>query len=67
MVRMSASSTDGIVIHARDGFDVEAIGLVGHPQRPLVVVPVVQVAFNVVNEFSESHRGDAGFGSTGQH
>jgi len=33
----------------------------------LVVVPVVQVAFNVVNEFSESHRGDAGFGSTGQH
>jgi dUTP pyrophosphatase len=33
----------------------------------LVVVPVVQVAFNVVSAFSESHRGDAGFGSTGQH
>jgi len=33
----------------------------------LVVVPVVQVAFNVVSEFSESPRGDGGFGSTGQH
>ncbi|HEX8989248.1 MAG TPA: dUTP diphosphatase [Rhodocyclaceae bacterium] len=31
----------------------------------LVVVPVVQVAFNVVDSFEESHRGDGGFGSTG--
>lgn len=31
----------------------------------LVVVPVVQVKFNVVKEFGESHRGDGGFGSTG--
>jgi dUTP pyrophosphatase len=31
----------------------------------LVVVPVVQVAFNVVNEFEASARGSAGFGSTG--
>lgn len=31
----------------------------------LVVVPVVQVAFNVVEEFEESRRGDGGFGSTG--
>lgn len=31
----------------------------------LVVVPVVQVAFNVVDRFEESHRGDGGFGSTG--
>jgi dUTP pyrophosphatase len=31
----------------------------------LVVVPVVQVAFNVVDDFEESHRGDGGFGSTG--
>lgn len=31
----------------------------------LVVVPVVQVAFNVVNDFSESDRGAGGFGSTG--
>ncbi|MBI3523502.1 MAG: dUTP diphosphatase [Betaproteobacteria bacterium] len=31
----------------------------------LVVVPVMQVAFNVVDEFSESQRGAGGFGSTG--
>ncbi len=33
----------------------------------LVVVPVVQVAFNVVDDFSESTRGAGGFGSTGKH
>jgi dUTP pyrophosphatase len=33
----------------------------------LVVVPVVQVGFNVVDEFSESTRGAGGFGSTGRH
>jgi len=32
----------------------------------LVVVPVLQVAFNVVDEFDASHRGAGGFGSTGQ-
>lgn len=32
----------------------------------LVVVPVLQVAFNVVEAFGESHRGDGGFGSTGK-
>ena len=32
----------------------------------LVVVPVLQVAFNVVEAFDESHRGDGGFGSTGK-
>lgn len=31
----------------------------------LVVVPVVQVAFNVVEEFEASSRGAGGFGSTG--
>lgn len=31
----------------------------------LVVVPVVQVAFNVVDNFEESQRGEGGFGSTG--
>jgi len=31
----------------------------------LVVVPVLQVGFNVVEEFAASHRGEAGFGSTG--
>ena len=32
----------------------------------LVVVPVLQVAFNVVDEFSASERGEGGFGSTGK-
>jgi dUTP pyrophosphatase len=32
----------------------------------LVVVPVLQVAFNVVEEFTDSERGDGGFGSTGK-
>jgi dUTP pyrophosphatase len=32
----------------------------------LVVVPVQQVEFNVVEEFDVSHRGAAGFGSTGR-
>ena len=32
----------------------------------LVVVPVVQVGFNVVETFGASHRGDGGFGSTGK-
>jgi len=33
----------------------------------LVVVPVVQVALNVVESFEESARGAGGFGSTGKH
>ena len=33
----------------------------------LVVVPVVQVALNVVDSFEESERGAGGFGSTGKH
>ena len=32
----------------------------------LVVVPVLQVAFNVVDEFDASTRGEGGFGSTGK-
>ncbi len=32
----------------------------------LVVVPVVQVAFNIVDAFAESQRGAGGFGSTGK-
>jgi dUTP pyrophosphatase len=31
----------------------------------LVVVPVMQVAFNVVDDFTASERGAGGFGSTG--
>ncbi|MGB4468542.1 MAG: dUTP diphosphatase [Azovibrio sp.] len=33
----------------------------------LVVVPVLQVAMNIVDEFPPSQRGEGGFGSTGQH
>ncbi len=33
----------------------------------LVVVPVVQASFNVVESFEESERGEGGFGSTGKH
>ena len=33
----------------------------------LVVVPVMQVAFNVVETFDASERGEGGFGSTGKH
>lgn len=32
----------------------------------LVVVPVVQVAFNIVDDFDASQRGEGGFGSTGK-
>ncbi len=32
----------------------------------LVIVPVVQARFRVVEEFDASHRGEGGFGSTGR-
>ena len=32
----------------------------------LVVVPVLQVAFNIVDDFDASTRGEGGFGSTGK-
>ncbi|MFN3415416.1 MAG: dUTP diphosphatase [Caldimonas sp.] len=33
----------------------------------LVIVPVVQARFERVEDFDASHRGEGGFGSTGQH
>ncbi|QBE64785.1 dUTP diphosphatase [Pseudoduganella lutea] len=33
----------------------------------LIIVPVLQVGFNVVEEFGASERGEGGFGSTGKH
>ena len=33
----------------------------------LVIVPVVQVGFDIVDTFDETERGSAGFGSTGKH
>ena len=32
----------------------------------LVIVPVVQASFNVVNEFAATQRGEGGYGSTGK-
>lgn len=39
---------------------------VGERIAQLVFVPVVQAAFEVVDEFEESHRGEGGFGHTGR-
>lgn len=33
----------------------------------MVIVPVVQAQFRVVEEFGDSERGEGGFGSTGKH
>ncbi|HUX91925.1 MAG TPA: dUTP diphosphatase [Gallionellaceae bacterium] len=33
----------------------------------LVIVPVIQMEFNIVEEFPLSQRGEGGFGSTGKH
>ena len=40
---------------------------VGERIAQMVVVPVVQVNFQVVDEFTVSERGSGGFGSTGKH
>ncbi|NOZ52188.1 MAG: dUTP diphosphatase [Gammaproteobacteria bacterium] len=33
----------------------------------MVLVPVLQVEFDIVSEFTDSHRGAGGFGHTGRH
>jgi len=33
----------------------------------LVILPVVQAEFNLVNDFESSRRGEGGFGSSGRH
>lgn len=33
----------------------------------LVIVPVLQVNFSIVDEFDQSERGEGGFGSSGKH
>lgn len=40
-----------------------------HPMErlaQLVIVPVLQVGFQVVDSFEDSERGEGGFGSTGK-
>lgn len=46
-----------------DSFRIE----IGERIAQLILVPVVQAEFSVVDEFQASHRGDGGFGSTGKH
>jgi len=45
-----------------EAFDID----VGARIAQLVIVPVAQVAFNRVESFEQSDRGEGGFGSTGQ-
>ncbi|MGB4498060.1 MAG: dUTP diphosphatase [Methylococcaceae bacterium] len=40
---------------------------IGERIAQMVFVPVVQVTFEQVTEFDESHRGEGGFGHTGRH
>ena len=40
---------------------------IGERLAQLVIIPVVQARFNIVQEFDESHRGEGGFGSSGRH
>lgn len=46
----------------RDAFTIQPMDRIAQ----LVVVPVLQVSFNVVESFANSERGEGGFGSTGQ-
>ena len=46
----------------RDAFTVQPLERIAQ----LVVVPVVQVQFEVVAQFEESHRGGGGFGHSGR-
>lgn len=47
----------------RESFTVQPMERIAQ----LVVVPVLQVGFNVVDEFVDSARGEGGFGCTGKH
>lgn len=40
---------------------------VGERLAQLVIVPVVHANFEIVEEFSETQRGEGGFGSSGRH
>lgn len=40
---------------------------IGERIAQMVIVPIIQAEFEQVSEFSESHRGDGGFGHTGRH
>lgn len=40
---------------------------IGERIAQLVFVPVIQAQFEIVDEFSQSERGEGGFGSSGRH
>ncbi len=40
---------------------------IGERLAQMVIIPVVQAAFEVVEEFEETHRGEGGFGHSGRH
>ncbi len=40
---------------------------VGERIAQMVIIPVIQANFKIVEEFDSSHRGEGGFGHTGQH
>ncbi len=39
---------------------------VGDRMAQMIIVPVIQAKFNVVDAFTETYRGEGGFGSSGQ-
>jgi len=47
----------------REAFTIE----IGERIAQMVLVPVARVDFEVVQEFTESHRGSGGFGHTGRN
>ena len=47
----------------RESFTIE----IGERIAQMVLVPVARVDFEVVQEFTESHRGSGGFGHTGRN
>ena len=67
MVRLIDSDYQGEIQiscwnRGREPYTVEPLERIAQ----LVIVPVTQVAFNVVTEFASSDRGEGGFGSTGR-
>ncbi len=44
-------------------FNIEAMDRIAQ----LVIVPVMQAEFHIVDDFEDSERGTSGFGSTGKH
>ncbi len=47
--------------------DTDFVIKTGERIAQMVLVPVVQADFQIVNEFSETERGTGGFGSSGRH